>query len=96
MAEVVLDGGMGPEPGRGSGAAPVPVRASEVMGRHRGPVRAVGGDCFANGATVAMTGTCAVHRDRFEGVALGGRIADLKPAAVARPGRRLAWLWQTR
>ena len=62
----LLDGGMGQELVARSGDEPTPLWATRVMLDHPGMVRAIHGDYFAAGATVATTNTYAIHHDRLE------------------------------
>lgn len=67
MAQItLLDGGMGQELVARSGDEPTPLWATRVMIDHPGMVRAIHGDYFDAGATVATTNTYAIHHDRLE------------------------------
>ena len=83
MADIVLlDGGMGPELIHRAGDRPTPLWSTTVMMEHPGLVRAVHGDYFAAGATVATTNTYCVHRDRLEGTGYEDRFAALHAQAL--------------
>ncbi len=66
MTEItLLDGGMGQELVARSGDDPTPLWATRVMIDHPGMVRAIHGDYFAAGASIATTNTYAIHHDRL-------------------------------
>ena len=67
MAQItLLDGGMGQELVARSGDEPTPLWATRVMLDHPGMVRAIHGDYFAAGASLATTNTYAIHHDRLQ------------------------------
>ncbi|MFU8823514.1 homocysteine S-methyltransferase family protein [Yoonia sp.] len=78
----LLDGGMGQELVRRSGAVPTPLWSTQVMVDHPGMVAAVHADYRAAGATVHTANTYAIHRDRLEGTGLEGQFEDLIVAAL--------------
>ncbi|MFP7675417.1 homocysteine S-methyltransferase family protein [Marivita sp. S0852] len=63
----LLDGGMGQELLRRSGADPTPLWATQVMIAAPNLVRDIHADYFTAGAQIATTNTYALHRDRLEG-----------------------------
>ncbi|MCK0151811.1 homocysteine S-methyltransferase family protein [Marivita sp. S6314] len=65
----ILDGGMGQELLRRSGAEPTPLWATQVMIAAPSLVRDIHADYFTAGAQIATTNTYALHRDRLEGTA---------------------------
>ena len=84
MAQItLLDGGMGQELVARSGDAPTPLWATRVMLDHPGLVRAVHGDYFAAGATIATTNTYAIHHDRLARFDLDDLFETLHRAALA-------------
>ena len=84
MARItLLDGGMGQELVARSGDAPTPLWATRVMLDHPGLVRAVHGDYFAAGATIATTNTYAIHHDRLARFDLDDLFETLHRAALA-------------
>lgn len=83
MADItLLDGGMGQELVRRSGDRPTPLWSTQVMVDHPGLVAAVHADYRAAGATVHMTNTYAIHRDRLNGTALKEQFTALHQAAL--------------
>ncbi|MFN3844412.1 MAG: homocysteine S-methyltransferase family protein [Paracoccaceae bacterium] len=66
----LLDGGMGQELVARSGDEPTPLWATRVMIDHPGLVKAIHGDYFAAGASVATTNTYNILHDRLIGVDL--------------------------
>ena len=83
MAQItLLDGGMGQELVARSGDAPTPLWATRVMVDHPGLVRAVHGDYFAAGATIATTNTYAIHHDRLARFDLDDQFETLHRAAL--------------
>lgn len=84
MAEIMLlDGGMGQELVRRSGAAPTPLWATQVMLDHPGLVQAIHADYFAAGATVATANTYAIYEDRAGIDALSVPVDALDRLAMA-------------
>ncbi|MGR3344872.1 MAG: homocysteine S-methyltransferase family protein [Paracoccaceae bacterium] len=83
MNITLLDGGMGQELVKRSGDKATPLWATQVMLDHPGLVRAVHADYFAAGATVVITNTYAIHRDRLVGTGLEHRFEDLYRLALA-------------
>jgi S-methylmethionine-dependent homocysteine/selenocysteine methylase len=66
MADItLLDGGMGQELVARAGAKPGALWATRVMIDHPGMVKAIHGDYFAAGATVATTNTYNILHDRL-------------------------------
>ncbi|MBV6634642.1 MAG: homocysteine S-methyltransferase family protein [Mameliella sp.] len=95
----LLDGGMGQELVRRSGAPVSPLWATQVMLDRPGLVAEVHRDYARAGASVATTNTYAIHRDRLRGGAsnhyaadgtelpdLEARFADLHRAALEEAG----------
>lgn len=83
MADVILlDGSIGQELVRRSGAAPTPLWSTRVMIDRPELVQALHADFFRAGATVATTNTYPILRDRLERVGLQDRIADLTDRAI--------------
>ncbi|KJZ18923.1 homocysteine S-methyltransferase family protein [Loktanella sp. S4079] len=78
----LLDGGMGQELIRRSGDTPTPLWATQVMVDHPCLVSSIHRDYRNAGATVAMTNTYALHRDRLVGTALADRFAALYNTAL--------------
>ena len=79
----LLDGSIGQELVHRAGDRPTPLWSTSVMLEHPGLVRAVHGDYFAAGATIATTNTYAVLRDRLRPAGLEDRFADLIDTALA-------------
>ena len=82
MSITILDGGMGQELVRRSGAKPTPLWATQVMIDAPHLVRDIHADFFAAGAEVATTNTYAIHRDRLEGTGFEDRFEDLHRIAL--------------
>ncbi|MBP0481550.1 homocysteine S-methyltransferase family protein [Sagittula salina] len=82
-AITLLDGGMGQELLRRAGDRPTPLWATQVMVDHPGLVGQVHTDYFAAGATVAMTNTYALHRDRLVKAGMEDQFPALLRAALA-------------
>ena len=80
----LLDGGMGQELVARSGDVPTPLWATRVMLDHPGMVRAIHGDYFAAGATIATTNTYAIHHDRLERFDMDDQFEALHRAALAQ------------
>lgn len=78
----LLDGSIGQELVRRSGAQPTPLWSTQVMIDRPDLVRAVHDIYFAAGATVATTNTYATLRDRLERVGLEDEVAHLADIAV--------------
>ena len=78
----LLDGGMGQELIHRAGDAPTPLWSTQVMIDHPGMVADVHRDYVAAGASVHVTNTYAIHRDRLVGTGLEDRFAALHMAAV--------------
>lgn len=78
----LLDGSIGQELVHRAGDRPTPLWSTSVMLEHPDLVRAVHGDYFAVGATIATTNTYAVLRDRLRPAGLEDRFADLIEAAL--------------
>ncbi len=66
MTVTILDGGMGQELIRRSGATPTGLWSSQVMIDRPDLVSDVHDEYFAAGAEIATTNSYALHRDRFE------------------------------
>ena len=81
-AITLLDGSIGQELVHRAGDRPTPLWSTSVMLEHPDLVRAVHGDYFAVGATIATTNTYAVLRDRLRPAGLEDRFADLIEAAL--------------
>lgn len=81
-AITLLDGSIGQELVHRAGDRPTPLWSTSVMLEHPDLVRAVHGDYFAAGATIATTNTYAVLRDRLRPAGLEDRFADLIEAAL--------------
>ncbi|SHI02943.1 homocysteine S-methyltransferase family protein [Marivita hallyeonensis] len=83
MTEItLLDGGMGQELVRRSGAKPTPLWATQVMIDAPHIVREVHDDYFKAGADVLTTNTYAVHRDRLAGTQFEDRFEELHRVAL--------------
>ncbi len=83
MAHItLLDGSIGQELVTRAGAKPSPLWSTSVMIEHPDLVRAVHGDYFNAGATIATTNSYAVHRDRLKRAGLLGQFAELIEAAL--------------
>lgn len=78
----LLDGGMGQELIRRSGDTATPLWATQVMIDHPCMVSAVHRSYRDAGATVAMTNTYALHRDRLLGTAYEDRFAAFYSTAL--------------
>jgi homocysteine S-methyltransferase len=78
----LLDGSIGQELVTRAGAQSSPLWSTSVMIEHPDLVRAVHGDYFNAGATIATTNSYAVHRDRLERAGLLGQFAELIEAAL--------------
>lgn len=78
----LLDGSIGQELVHRAGARPTPLWSTSVMLDQPELVRAVHGDYFAVGATVATTNTYCVLRDRLRPEGLEDRFADLIETAL--------------
>ena len=84
MAQItLLDGGMGQELVACSGDEPTPLWATRVMLDHPGLVRAIHGDYFAAGASLATTNTYAIHHDRLQRFGLDPMFHALHLRALA-------------
>lgn len=81
-AITLLDGSIGQELVHRAGARPTPLWSTSVMLDQPEVVRAVHGDYFAVGATVATTNTYCVLRDRLRPEGLEDRFADLIETAL--------------
>ncbi len=79
----LMDGGMGQELIHRAGDAPTPLWSTQVMVDHPGMVADVHRDYVAAGASVHVTNTYAIHRDRLAGTELEDQFAALHMAAVA-------------
>lgn len=79
---ILLDGGMGQELLRRSGAAPTPLWATQVMIDAPELVRDIHADYFAAGSDVIQTNTYAVHRDRLDGTGYEDRFERLHRTAL--------------
>ncbi|MEE4346640.1 MAG: homocysteine S-methyltransferase family protein [Paracoccaceae bacterium] len=79
----LLDGGMGQELVHRSGDRPTPLWSTQVMVDHPGIVRAVHGDYFDAGSTIATTNSYAVHHDRLAGTPLEGQLDALIGLSLA-------------
>ncbi|WP_411889045.1 homocysteine S-methyltransferase family protein [Yoonia sp. SDW83-1] len=79
----LMDGGMGQELIHRAGDAPTPLWSTQVMVDHPGMVADVHRDYVAAGASVHVTNTYAIHRDRLAGSGLEEQFAALHMAAVA-------------
>ncbi len=79
----LMDGGMGQELIHRAGDAPTPLWSTQVMVDHPGMVADVHRDYVAAGASVHVTNTYAIHRDRLAGTGLEDQFAALHRAAVA-------------
>ncbi len=79
----LMDGGMGQELIHRAGDAPTPLWSTQVMVDHPGMVADVHRDYVAAGASVHVTNTYAIHRDRLAGTGLEDQFAALHMAAVA-------------
>ncbi len=79
----LMDGGMGQELIHRAGDAPTPLWSTQVMLDHPGMVADVHRDYVAAGASVHVTNTYAIHRDRLAGTGLEDQFAALHMAAVA-------------
>ncbi len=79
----LMDGGMGQELIHRAGDAPTPLWSTQVMVDHPGMVADVHRDYMAAGASVHVTNTYAIHRDRLAGTGLEDQFAALHMAAVA-------------
>jgi homocysteine S-methyltransferase len=82
-AITLLDGSIGQELVHRAGDRPTPLWSTSVMIEKPGLVRAVHGDYFTAGATIATTNTYAVHRDRLVKAGLEDRFATLIDLALA-------------
>ncbi|UWQ91726.1 homocysteine S-methyltransferase family protein [Rhodobacteraceae bacterium M382] len=78
----LLDGSIGQELVKRAGNRPTPLWSTSVMLERPELVRAVHGDYFASGATVATTNTYAVHRDRLPHGNLEDKFEDLINTAL--------------
>ncbi|MFG5381166.1 homocysteine S-methyltransferase family protein [Yoonia sp. R2-816] len=79
----LMDGGMGQELIHRAGDAPTPLWSTQVMVDHPGMVADVHRDYVAAGASVHVTNTYAIHRDRLAGTELEDQFEALHMAAVA-------------
>ncbi len=79
----LMDGGMGQELIHRAGDAPTPLWSTQVMIDHPGMVADVHRDYVAAGASVHVTNTYAIHRDRLAGTGLEDQFEALHGAAVA-------------
>ena len=83
MAKItLLDGSIGQELVTRAGAKPSPLWSTAVMTEQPDLVRAVHGDYFNAGATIATTNSYALHRDRLERAGIGDQFAELVEAAL--------------
>lgn len=78
----LLDGSIGQELVHRAGDRPTPLWSTSVMLDRPELVRAVHGDYFAVGATIATTNTYCVLRDRLRPEGLEDRFADLIETAL--------------
>lgn len=78
----LLDGGMGQELIHRAGDAPTPLWSTQVMVDHPGMVADVHRDYVAAGASVHVTNTYAIHRDRLAGTGLEDEFTTLHRAAI--------------
>jgi S-methylmethionine-dependent homocysteine/selenocysteine methylase len=78
----LLDGSIGQELVHRAGDRPTPLWSTSVMLDRPELVRAVHGDYFAVGATIATTSTYCVLRDRLRPEGLEDRFADLIETAL--------------
>ncbi|WP_127559873.1 homocysteine S-methyltransferase family protein [Nioella ostreopsis] len=78
----LLDGSIGQELVHRAGDRPTPLWSTSVMLDRPELVRAVHGDYFAVGASIATTNTYAVLRDRLRPEGLEDRFADLIETAL--------------
>ncbi len=74
---------MGQELVHRSGDRPTPLWSTQVMVDHPGIVRAVHGDYFDAGSTIATTNSYAVHHDRLAGTPLEGQLDALIGLSLA-------------
>ncbi len=74
---------MGQELVHRSGDRPTPLWSTQVMVDHPGIVRAVHGDYFDAGSTMATTNSYAVHHDRLAGTPLAGKLDALIALSLA-------------
>ncbi len=74
---------MGQELVHRSGDRPTPLWSTQVMVDHPGIVRAVHGDYFDAGSTMATTNSYAVHHDRLAGTPLAGKLDALIGLSLA-------------
>lgn len=83
MTEItLLDGGMGQELVKRSGAKPTPLWSTQVMIDHPGLVSQVHADYRKAGATVQTTNTYAILRDRLAGTGHEAKFEALYAAAL--------------
>jgi len=84
MTEItLLDGGMGQEITKRAGDTNSPLWSMKAMMEKPGLVEAVHREYFEAGATIAMTNTYPVHRDRLEPRGMGDLFLPLMDAALA-------------
>ena len=77
----ILDGGMGQELLRRTGAKPTPLWSARILVDHPEAVRAVHDDYFAAGAEIATANTYSVLHDRLEPAGLDHLFAELHARA---------------
>ncbi|MEM8742485.1 MAG: homocysteine S-methyltransferase family protein [Pseudomonadota bacterium] len=78
----ILDGGVGQELLRRSGAAPDGLWATGLMLKHPEILREVHESFFAAGAEIATANTYAIHRDRLQRAGIEDRLAELQHMAI--------------
>lgn len=78
----ILDGGVGQELLRRSGARPDGLWATGLMLNHPGVLRDVHASFFAAGAQIATANTYAIHRDRLRRAGIEDRLAELQLMAI--------------
>lgn len=81
-AITLLDGSIGQELVHRAGDRPTPLWSTSVMLEKPGLVRAVHGDYFAAGATIATANTYAIQRDRLIGTGLEDQFETLLDLAL--------------
>jgi len=79
----LLDGSIGQELVKRVGKQPTPLWSTSVMLETPEAVRAVHGDYFSAGATIATTNSYAVLRDRLEKYDLADKLFDLLDQSLA-------------
>lgn len=86
----LLDGAIGQELVHRAGDKPTPLWSTSVMLERPGLVRAVHGDYFAAGATIATTNTYAILRDRLPMAGLEARFETLIDLALTEAAAAVA------